>query len=163
MHHDVFGIVATMLGRNVIGKGRKIMNIRNWMIVIAASAMGACASEPSAPPPGLTEHDQMILDFAVARELEEVARIRGAERRSFEKISPSYILFKPRRGEFLVEFSRPCWEIWHNTYISADDTYEHSTLRANYDRMRGCRLNRIFALTKEDVIDLEQLGLPPRN
>lgn len=135
------------------------MNVRNWMTVIAVSAMGACASEPTEPPAVLTDDDQVIRDFIVVRELEEVARIRGAQRRSFKKVTPSYIIYKPTRGEFLVEFDRPCYEIWTNKYLSANDTFLHSTLRAKYDRLRGCRIDRIFVLADSDLRDLEQLGV----
>lgn len=135
------------------------MIVRNGVIVIAALAISACASEPTAPPAATDEKDQVVLDFMEVRELEEVKQIRGAERRSFEKVSPSYIIYKPRRGEFLVEFDRPCYEIWNNLFLSADDTLLHNTLRARYDRIRGCRIGRIFALSDEDRDDLEQIGL----
>lgn len=135
------------------------MNVRNWVIVVAASAFWACASEPTEPVPVMLDQDQVVLDFIEVRGLEEVARMRGTERRSFEKFTPSYIIFKPRRGEFLVEFDRPCSEIWSNAFISADDTLLHSTLRAGFDRIRGCRINRIFALTKDDRLELDQLGV----
>lgn len=135
------------------------MNVRNWVILIAAIAMAACASDPTEPEPVILESDQVILDFIVVRELEEVGLIRGAERRSYEKVTPSFIIYKARRGEFLVEFSRPCYEIWNNNYLSADATFLHDTLRANFDMIRGCRFGRIFALTKEDLADLRQLGV----
>lgn len=133
------------------------MNVWNRVIVVAAFAMGACASEPTEPVPALTDADQVLRDFIEVRGLEEVDRMRGTERRSFEKVTPSYIIFKPRRGEFLVEFDRPCKEIWDNMYMSADDTLVHGTLRAKFDRIRGCRIGRIFALTETDLLDLKQL------
>ena len=135
------------------------MNVRNRVVIIAAFAMGACASESTEPPPVLLDEDQVMRDFIEVRGLEEVNRIRGADRRSYQKVTPSYIIFKPTRGEFLVEFDRPCYEIWTNRYLSADDTFLHSTLRAKYDRMRGCRIDRIFVLADSDLRDLEQLGV----
>lgn len=117
--------------------------------------MGACASEPTEPVPTLLDEDQVMRDFIEVRGLEEVKRMRGTERRSYEKLTPSYIIFKPRRGDFLVEFDRPCYEIWNNMYMSADDTLLHNTLRAKYDRIRGCRIGRIFVLTEADLRDLE--------
>ncbi|MDX2420392.1 MAG: hypothetical protein QNL45_04895 [Nitrospirota bacterium] len=142
--------------RNANGKRERIMNVRNRVIVIAASAMAACASEPTGPVPTLLDEEQVVRDFIDVRGLEEVDRIRGAERRSYEKVTPSYIIFKPRRGDFLVEFVRPCNEIWNNTYLSADDTFLHNTLRAKFDKIRGCRIGRIFALTESDLLDLKQ-------
>jgi hypothetical protein len=135
------------------------MNVRSWVIVIAASAMGACASEPTEPVPVILDEDQVVRDFIAVRGLEEVDRMRGTERKSWEKITPSYILYKPRRGEFLVEFDRPCYEIWSNTFISADETLLHNVLRARYDRIRGCRINRIFALTDDAILELRKLGV----
>lgn len=133
------------------------MNVRHRVIVIAAFAMGACASEPTEPVPVFLDKEQAVRDFIEVRGLKEVDRMRGTERRSFAKFTPSYIIFKPTRGEFLVEFDRPCTEIWNNVYLSADDTLLHSTLRAKYDRIRGCRIARIFALTESDLLDLKQL------
>ena len=137
------------------------MNVRNWVIAIAASAMGACASEPTEPVPVILDEDQVVRDFIEVRGLEEVDRMRGTERKSWEKITPSYILYKPRRGEFLVEFDRPCYEIWNNLFMSADDTLLHNTLRARYDRIRGCRIGRIFALTDDATLELRKLGVSP--
>jgi hypothetical protein len=131
------------------------MNFRNSVIIIATMTLAACASEPTEPPPVLLEEDQVMRDFIDVRGLEEVKRIRGADKRSFEKLTPSYIIYKARRGEFLVEFSHPCYEIWHNTYLSADETFLHDNLRAHFDRIRGCRIGRIFALTEEDLADLK--------
>ena len=135
------------------------MNIRNWVIVVSATAMGACASEPTESVPVVLDEDQVVRDFIEVRGLEEVGRMRGTERRSWERVTPSYIIYKARRGEFLVEFGRPCYEIWNNTYISADDTLLHSVLRAQYDRIRGCRIGRIFVLTEDELVDLRQLGV----
>lgn len=135
------------------------MNVRNGVIAIAAFAMGSCASEPTEPVPVVLDQDQVVRDFIEVRDLEEVDRMRGTERKSWEKVTPSYIIFRPRRGEFLVEFDRPCYEIWRSTFISADDPMLHSVLRARFDRIRGCRIGRIFVLTKDDVVELEQLGV----
>lgn len=135
------------------------MNIRNLVIAISASAIWACASDPTEPVPVILDQDQVVLDFIEVRGLEEVSRMRNTERRSFEKFTPSYIIFKARRDEFLVEFDRPCYEIWDNAFFSADDTLLHNTLRAKFDRIRGCRINRIFALTDDDLHDLKQLGV----
>ena len=135
------------------------MNVRNWVIVIAATAMSACASEPTEPVPVMLDQDKVVRDFIEVRGLEEVDRMRGTERKSWERFTPSYIIYKPRRGEFLVEFDRPCYEIWSNTYISADDTLLHNVLRARYDRIRGCRINRIFALTDDAILELRKLGV----
>ncbi len=133
------------------------MNVRNWVMIVAASAMGACASEPTEPVPVILDEDRVVRDFIEVRRLEEVQLMRGTERKSFEKVTPSYVIYKPRRGEFLVEFDRPCYEIWNNVFMSADETLLHNTLRARYDRIRGCRINRIFVLTKDAKLELEQL------
>ena len=135
------------------------MNVRTGVIIIAATAMGACASEPTEPAQVILDQDQVVRDYIEVRDLEEVDRIRGAERRSWEKLTPSYIIYKPRRGKFLVEFDRPCFEIWNSTFMSADDPMLHSVLRAKYDRIRGCRIGRIFVLTEDDILELEQLGV----
>ena len=135
------------------------MNVRNRVIVVAATAMCACASEPTEPVPVVLDQDQVVRDFIEVRSLEEVDRMRGTERKSWEKVTPSYILYKPRRGEFLVEFDRPCYEIWNSTFISADETFRHNVLRARFDRIRGCRIGRIFALTEDDLRELKQLGV----
>ena len=137
------------------------MHVRIWVILIAAAAMVACASDPTEPDPVILEEDQVVRDFIEVRGLEEVSRIRSAERRSYEKVTPSFIIFKARRDEYLVEFSRPCYEIWDNMFLSADDTLLHNTLRAHFDRIRGCRIGRIFELKAEERADLDQLGVGP--
>ena len=134
------------------------MNVRSGMIVIAATAMAACASEPTEPVPVVLDQDQVVLDLIEVRGLEEVNRMRGAERKSWEKVAPSYIVFKARRDDYLVEFIRPCMEIWNNTFFSADDTLLHNVLRARYDTIRGCRIGRIFTLTEDDHAAVELLG-----
>ncbi len=134
------------------------MNVRSSLILVTATAMGACASEPTETVPAKQGADLLVHDVIAARELKEIKRIRGTDRKRWEKLTPGYIIYKVRRDEFLVEFDRPCYEIWSNTQLSADGTLIPNTIRARYDNIRGCRIERIFELTKEDAVELKLLG-----
>ena len=42
--------------------------------------------------------------------------------------------------------------------VVADVRRENNTIRARFDTLRGCRIDKIFALTEADVAELKSLG-----
>ena len=137
--------------------------MKNLVPIIALVMLSACATQDAAEAETTADvHNQAIIDFIEVRELTQVDRIRSSERDGWQALSISYVIYKARRDRFLVEFARPCYELRDNLDITPDvRRVNANTIRAKFDTLRGCRISRIFAITREEVDELKNIGEAP--
>ena len=86
--------------------------------------------------------------------------IRTDTSNSWEELNNYYLIYKARRAEYLVEFTRKCWEL-DDQRIIADKRWDARTIRARFDTIRGCRIGKIYALTEGESLELRELGETP--
>ena len=73
------------------------------------------------------------------------------------------MLVPTRRDDYLVEFQRDCRAL-RNTEITPDmvDVRQNrNVLRAKFDTIRGCRIARIYEISKAQSNELKVLGDAP--
>ena len=126
--------------------------------LLAAALLVACAGQRSEE---IADKNQAIEDFIDLRELESVTKIRTDNSDGWELVTSTYLIYKTRRADFLMEFGRPCWELYDNTRIVADERYDPNVIRAKFDTLRGCRIAAIYALNEADVAEVRNIGDPP--
>lgn len=102
-----------------------------------------------------------IRDLIELSELEPVNRMRTDRFDGWNILTTEYLIYKTRRGDFLVEFGRPCWELQDPTTIVADERSDPNVIRARFDTIRGCRINAIYAVNEEQSEELFNIGEPP--
>jgi len=128
--------------------------MKGIMLCAMAAALLACA-------PQTTERDERgVADYVAVSELEETDRIRTDARDRWELISDRFLLYKTRRQDYLVEFRRICHEIRDHRVIP-DVRRDHSFIRARWDTLGGCQIDRIYALTEGQSAELADLGEAP--
>jgi hypothetical protein len=120
------------------------------------AALAACSS---APKPRVDT--QAVRDYVDVGELEDVEHIRTYSRDSLEYLSDFFILYKVRTKEYLLEFRRPCREFGDHRAVAPDHRYDHNRLKANEDTIRGCRIGKIYPLTRGQADELRNLGQAP--
>jgi hypothetical protein len=118
--------------------------------------LDACSSTPSH-----NVDTQAVRDYVEVGELEDVQHIRTYHRDSMEYLSNYFILYEARTKDYLVEFRRICREFRDNRTVAPDHRYDHNRLRANEDTIRGCRIARIYPLTRAQADELRNLGHAP--
>lgn len=107
-----------------------------------------------------TNQDTAIRDFIAVSSLQEAERVETASRDGQELISDRFLLYKTRRGNYLIEFSRPCRDI-RDQRIVADTRWDARYIRPRVDTLNGCQIGRIYALTEGQSSELEELGEAP--
>lgn len=121
------------------------------------SMLAACAAQEVEET---QDEEQAVRDFIAVRELAELDKMRTTDRDGWEVLDLHFLLYKTRRKHYLVEFVRACYELRENEIV-ADERWDANTVRARFDTIRGCRVDKIYALTEADVVELQQLGESP--
>jgi len=127
--------------------------------IFFALALTACASQEQTEGMDVA---QGIRDYIEVRQLPQQDKIRTGSSDSWHELDGSYIIYETRRETFLVEFVRKCYEL-NETPVVADVRRDASTIRARFDTIRGCLIGRMFALTENDVAELEAISESPSN
>ena len=129
-------------------------------LILILAGLAACATSGSSNEREIAEKskNQAVIDFVEVRELTEVDRMRASDRDSWDELTMTYIVFKSRRTRHLVEFARPCYEMRDNTQVTPDNRSDPNHIRAKFDTIRGCRINRMWELTRDEAAELGNLG-----
>ncbi len=127
-------------------------------LAAAALLLAACAGQPSEE---IADKNLAVRDFIDLRQLESLPKIRSDRGDGWQTITPTFLIYRTRREDYLFEFVRPCWEIMDNSRIYADERYDTNTIRARFETLRGCRIAAIYALTEAEAAELEHIGDPP--
>lgn len=128
--------------------------MKRLLLIGLTLALAACATQEQS---GKLDVEQAIRDYIEVRQLVELDQIRTGNTDQWSELDRKFIVYKTRRDVFLIEFSRNCYEL-NETPVVADVRHERDTIRAKFDTIRGCRMSRIFALTENDVAELESLS-----
>lgn len=114
----------------------------------------ACASQT-----GPTVSDA-VGDFIVVSELQEKDTLKTRDQYSYKYLSERYIILKTRGENYLVQFNRRCREL-NEPYVTPDVRFDSNTLRAGFDTIRGCRIDKMFAVDEAQAEELIYLGTAP--
>lgn len=125
--------------------------------LFAAALLSACAATEDTVG---KDQEQAVRDFIAVRQLAEIDRVHTSNDDHWTELDPHFLIYKTRRGDFLVEFSRACYELAENIVV-ADRRWDHNAMRARFDTIRGCRMAAIYALTEAEVAELEAIGESP--
>ena len=133
--------------------------MNRFIFTAAAMLVSGCATQDRAPT---QDEEQAVRDYILVRGLEEVDRIRSSTSDSWDELDEHFIIYDTRRNAYLVEFNRACYELNENR-VTPDLRREANTIRARSDTIRGCLVDKIFALTEADVAELKSLGELPKS
>jgi hypothetical protein len=123
--------------------------------VFAAFLLTGCATT-QAPSPDR----EAVADFVEVRQLEQVDQIRNSLNDGWSRVNDYYVTYTTRRGSYLLEFDRRCSNL-QDTELEPDLRSATRAIRARFDTLRGCRIERIYALTAADVLELDRIGSLP--
>jgi len=128
------------------------------LLVAAALSIAACSSTSQMP-----QEIEAVRDYIAATELEEVTEFRLREQLHYTYVNDRYVSIDTRRGDYLVEFLRNCWELRENqvTPEMVDIRRDNNYLRARFDTIRGCRISTIYEITEDQRKELKALGDAP--
>ncbi len=122
---------------------------------LLAVTLSACAAPREDPV------QQAIEDFVAVSELPEATEIRHRDQLHYEALNDYHVILKDRKNSYLVRFNRRCVELRDLSRITPDVRYESRVLRAKFDTIRGCRIDKIYPLNEGQVEELKSLGDVP--
>ena len=102
-------------------------------------------------------------DFVAAAELEKVSEIRLRKTLSYTYVNDRFVIVPTRRGDYLVELRRDCFELRQNDFTPemVDVRDNQNVLRARFDTIRGCYIGTIYEITESQREELRDLGDAP--
>lgn len=127
------------------------INMMRLTTVISAALLFGCATQT-----GSTK-SEAIADFIIVTELEPLDVVRLRQQFNYEQLTEDYVVLTTRDDYYLVEFRRRCRELNQNE-ITPDLRHDRNRLRAGIDTIRGCRIERMFAIDKGQAEELEYIG-----
>ncbi len=132
------------------------MAVKNTLASATLLALAACATEIE-PDPVL----QAFEDFVEVGELQEAKEIRYRTDIHYEYLNEHYVLMKTRREQYLVKFARRCSELNDTFTVKPDYRREAHVIRARFDTVRGCRIDKIYPVNEGQAEELKSLGDAP--
>lgn len=127
-------------------------------LVLVAALLAACATQDEAAEQSTQDMTQAVRDFIAVRDLQDVDKMSTSSNDSWDALDDRFLLYEGRRETHLVEFNRRCWELEDNSRIVADERWSGSYIRARFDTIRGCRIDRIYALAEHEAVELKSIG-----
>lgn len=121
-------------------------------LVLMIALLAGCAGQSD------TKVDDAIDDFVAVSGLEEIDSIKAREQFGITELSERYILLRTRKDTYLARFTRRCYELNENQ-VTPDVRFDRWTLRARFDTIRGCRIQKFFAIDAAQAEELEVLAV----
>ncbi len=132
------------------------MVVKSTLAAAAFLTLAACATEIE-PDPVLEAFE----DFIAVGELESTNEIRYRTDLHHEYLNEHYVLLKTRREQYLVKFDRRCSELNDQFFVKPDYRREANVIRARFDTIRGCRIDKIYPVNDGQAEELKSLGDAP--
>jgi hypothetical protein len=127
-------------------------------MMVRLSALLLVASCAAAPPQGPDR--EAVADFIEVRQLENVEQIRRGRNDGWSRVNDYYVIYETGKRSYLVRFARRCSEL-EDIPVVADTRWDAHTIRARFDTLRGCLIERIYPLNHADLLELESIAGPP--
>lgn len=133
--------------------------MKSTLLAVAALLITACAT------PYDTQEIEATRDFVAATELEQVGEIRLQHRQplNYHYLNDYFVTVDGRRADYLVEFRSKCRALNQVEFRPemADIRHDSNVIRAKFDTIRGCHIDKIYAVSEEQREELEHLGDAP--
>ena len=135
--------------------------MKTIFIALGIVLLAGCAGQDEKAELSTQDVTQAVQDFIEVRELESIDSLKSGNNDSWREINDTYLVYKGRRDEYLVEFARRCYELNDSTRIVPDKRWDSSIVRARFDTIRGCRIAKIYALDEAEAAELKNIGEAP--
>jgi len=126
--------------------------MRTISLLASLALVAACAGTPETPP-----DTEAVRDYVEVGELAQVDQVRTHGNDGWRPVTRYFVVYEARDGQFLLEFTRACHEIYDNTSITPDRRYDRNVMRRRIDTLRGCRIDKMYPLTEAQVLEIEAL------
>lgn len=120
------------------------------LILLSLAGLAACGATPA------RHEDQAVADFIAVSAPGQHDSIRTRGQWDYEVLGERYVILDSGNGKYLVEFRRRCHELDERP-VKPDLRYQRNVLRARFDTIRGCVIERLYAIDDVAAEELKQL------
>ncbi len=120
------------------------------LILLLLAGLSACGATPP------RSEDQAVADFIAVSALEQHDSIRTRGQWDYDALGERYVILDSGNGKYLVEFRRRCHEL-DEREVTPDRRVQRNVLRARFDTIRGCVIERLYAIDDAAFVELQQL------
>ena len=126
-------------------------------LLLAAALLAACAIDENKVS---QDTKQAVIDFIEIRELPKTNSVRTANRDSWDELDKNFVIYNTSKQSYLLQFLYRCWEL--DRYPVVPDVRGNpNEMRAGFDTLRGCRIEKIYPLTEGEADELRSIGESP--
>ena len=135
--------------------------MRQVIVTTAMLAVVILVQACSTPRPRV--ETEAVRDYIAAAELEETGQVRTPTLRSptATPINEHFAILEGTSGYHLLEFSRRCFALYDTSRITPDVRRDGNVLRARFDTLRGCRIDKMYKIDAAQALELQALGDAP--
>ena len=127
-----------------------------WLTILGVPmVLGACASEPLYGVPT----NERVDDYVRTSQLTEVDSIRKGNHDTWQYVNDRYVIYASNK-DYLVAFRDNCADLTDNSWVPADYIHDHRNLRAGEDTIRGCIVQKIYPIVRDQRDELRHLVMP---
>jgi len=130
--------------------------MKTRLILLSCLFLSACVT-PKPPVDRLA-----VEDFIAVRSLEQVDIIRTSNSLARDKmryVTDYHMRYQSGQRHYLIAFIFRCPNQFLT--VSTDVRSASNFLHARTDTIRGCRIGRIYRLTRAESVQIRKLGEPP--
>ncbi|MBT8099961.1 MAG: hypothetical protein KJO82_09435 [Gammaproteobacteria bacterium] len=131
--------------------------MKQTIALLAAILTGACS----------TVYDEQEIeatrDFVVANELVEIDSFRQFKQLNYRFVNDYFVTVDTRQGDYLLEFKSRCRALTTRNFTPemVDIRRDPARIRSRFDTIRGCRIDKIYEITEDQLNELRELGDAP--
>ena len=129
--------------------------MKHFALIITAALLGACATSHQ------EERINAVRDFIDVNDLPQAESIRTFEQLDQKELNEQFIIVSNRREHFLIEYSQRCIYDPLTNRPRPDVRRDSRHIYPGIDTFRGCRIKTIYAISEDQVQELQGLGEAP--
>ena len=136
------------------------MTTRAAIIPLAAGLwalplLGGCAAT------GQPEDTDAYRDFIEVAELPEVASMRTTGGVGQAVLDDKYVIVTNGDDNYLLVYATRCEKDGFTGGVKPDVRQDARRIYAGFDTFRGCRIEALYEITPDQVVELHRLGMAP--
>lgn len=127
------------------------MKVYQRVAGLAAALLAACAATPE------TRQEQALRDFVEVGELQEQTEILTHNRDTRDLVNKNFLVYDAKDGTYLIEFRTGCYDLVQDRIVP-DKRWDTHRIRARFDTINGCIIDKIYLLTEAQSAEFQELA-----
>lgn len=127
------------------------MNLK--AVLVSAVLVAGCSATPAAPD------NDAVRDFIEVAGFERTDQMRAIGRFNYSYVNDYFVSVSTGSRHYLIEFRSRCMNLRRNalSVSMVDQRRDPTYLRASWDTIRGCPIEKIYSISEADLNEAKAL------